>query len=69
MTGLQTEALTRLLRAAVQIGFFKLWRSRDGVLLVANNSLSDVLRADHYSALKPLVRSPLTPISNPAKAS
>ncbi len=53
--GLQSEALGRFLTAAVQIGFFKTWRSRDATLLVANSTLSDVLREDHYSLLKPLV--------------
>ena len=53
--GLQAEALERVLRAAVQIGFFELSERTPGQTVVANNALSDVLRADHYSALKPLV--------------
>ena len=54
-SGLQKDALARLLRAAVQIGFFRFRLSREEGLMVANNRLSSVLRTDHYSALRPLV--------------
>jgi len=58
LPGLPEESCSRLMRAAVQIGFFRFTTTSGGVLMVENTRLSSKMRENDASGLKPMVKPP-----------